>query len=63
MLKITITPSTLFFDDLSDEVLSVIDGQGLEVYNAPKGYRVSSTKEKLFLLLVELSRDFDIEIV
>lgn len=62
MLKISITPTTIFFDDVSDEVLSVIDGLRLEVYNAPKGYRVSATKEKLFLLLVELSRDFDVEI-
>ena len=62
MLKITITPTTLFFDDMSDEVLSVIEGQRLEVHNAPKGYRVSSTKEKLYLLLVELAKDFEIEI-
>lgn len=62
MLQITITPTTIFFDDMSDEVLRVIDGQKLEVHNAPKGYRVSATKEKLFLLLVELSRDFDVEI-
>ena len=63
MLKITVTPTTIFFEDMSDEVLSVIDGLRLEVYNAPKGYRVSSTPQKLYSLIVALAQDFDIEIV
>lgn len=63
MVKITITPTTLFFDDISDEILMKIDERDLELRTAPKGYRVSGTKEKLFLLLVDIAQDFDIEIV
>ena len=62
MVKITITPTTLFFDDISDEILMAIDERKLELHTAPKGYRVSGTKENLYLLLVEIAKDFDIEI-
>ena len=62
IVKIRVTPTTLFFDDMSDELINVIP-YPFEVRNAPKGYRISGTPEKLYLLIVELSRTFDIEII
>lgn len=59
-VKIRITPTTLFFDDMSDELLSAVGD--FEVYPAPKGYRISSTPAKLYGLLVDLSATFDLEI-
>ena len=61
LVNIKVTPTTIFFDEMSDDLLKAIPFP-FEVHNAPKGYRISSTPEKLFLLLVELSRTFDIEI-
>ena len=59
-VKIRITPTTIFFDDMPDELLLAIND--FEVYPSPKGYRISSTPAKLYQLLVDLSATFDIEI-
>lgn len=61
MVKITITPTALFFADMSDEVLRAI-GDKVEVKNAPRGYVVTGTKENLFMVLVDLAQVFDLEI-
>ena len=63
MLKITITETALIFATMDEKVLQVVDSQGLEVKEVQRGFRVSGTPKKLFYLLHELARDFDIEIV
>ena len=63
MLKITITESALIFGAMPDEVLRVVDGQNLEIKEVNGKFRVTAAPKKLYCLLLELARDFDIEIV
>ena len=61
-IKMTVTPTTIFFEEMSDHLLNDIP-YPFEVHRAPKGYKISGTPEKLYLLIVELSQNYDIEII
>ena len=61
LVKMRVTPTVIFFDDMSDDLLKAIP-YPFEVRTAPKGYSVSGTPDKLYMLIVELSRTFDIEV-
>ena len=63
MLKITITEVALIFGAMPDEVLRVVNRLSLEVQEMNGKFRVTAAPKKLFYLLHELARDFDIEIV
>lgn len=62
MVKIRITESALVFEVLTDDIMCVVDGLNLEVKEVNGKFRVTAAPKKLYYLLHELAKDFDIEI-
>ena len=64
-MVITITPTTLYFEELSDknfEVLKNVYQINIKVDNKNR-YVVEDTPDKLFKILLKLSYDYDIELI
>lgn len=62
MLTITITPTALYFRELSDELFLKFN----KLYNleeSRKGWCIKGTEAQLFKILLKLSYDYDIELM
>ena len=64
MLNITITPTALYFENLSDKLYEVLKSNyHLNIIVDEKGrYLVKGTPEQLFKVMIKLSYDYDIEL-
>lgn len=64
-MKITITPTSLYFEELSDKNFEILkNAYHLDIKIDTKGrYVVVDVPEKLFNILLKLSYDYDIELV
>lgn len=62
MLKITITPNYLHLEELTDELYRDLATE-YTLENTGRGYRISGEPEKLYKVLLQLSYDYDIELV
>lgn len=64
MLEIKITPNSLIFKNLSDDLLFEIckANKNVEFKTYEKRVFVKDTPHKLYMLLLDLSRDYDIEL-
>ncbi len=64
MLNITITPTAIYFNNLTDDLRTDIKKRYPDLTLTPKGkYAVIDKPEKLFRVILELSYTYDLEIV
>lgn len=62
MLTITITPTGLFLDDLSDELYKEISVYCELTHYKGRTFAIYNTPEKLYKTLLKLSYQYDIEL-
>ena len=63
-MKITITPTSLYFEDLNEKQFEELKGGyhiNIKIDNKGR-YVLTDTPEKLFKTLLKLSYDYDIEL-
>ena len=64
MLKILLTPTSLVFKDLTDELHYIlVYDYDLELVAYDEDHKLEGPKDYLFKVLVDLSYNYDIEII
>lgn len=64
MLSVTITPTSLFFNDLPDELYNALTTEfALNLVAYKKGHKLDGTPEQLFKALLKLSYKYDIDLI
>lgn len=64
MLSILITPTSLFFNDLPDDIYTVlVTKYSFDLVAYKDGHKLEGTPEQLFKALLKLSYNYDIEII
>lgn len=61
-LKVTLTPTMITFENLPDEVAEKIK-EGDVKHNLRNGYYIQADPKTLYKILLDLSYNYDIEIV
>lgn len=63
MLKLFLTPTSIVFEDLDDELFHHLQWKyGIEFIVDDGEYRVEGTPEQLYKMIYKLTHDYDIEV-
>lgn len=63
MLTIKVTPTAIYFKDLSNEIFSSLtEDLMLDLQKSPKGYCIVDEPKNLYKILVKISYTYDIEL-